>query len=191
MEDSDEKYVGPGTVTLAQVKANVEYKTDQVLNESKRQLLGGCLVKTSPDDQTGFMLKKETIFYVDTDAMREVGDTTQANHIDAQKSVMLDARASANKAFDEALQLVDPDTGAKAIKVLNHAKEVIYYNNFNNYNVHADHSSQGMNSQSELELSWAKAKLASQLADGSFKKELDARVSGGMSVVCEVQSLVR
>lgn len=191
MEDNDEKYVGRGTVTLAQVETGIELKTDNVLTESKHQLVGGCLDEVSHVDQTGFMPKKETIFYVDTDAMREAGNISQANHLDAQKNVMLEARASANKAFDEALKLVAPDTATKAIQVLNHAKELVYYNNFNNYQQHADHSSQGISSQSELELSWIKTKLATQLADGSFKREIDAREQSGASMVCEDHSLVR
>jgi hypothetical protein len=191
MEDNDEKYVGRGTVTLAQVESGIELKTDNVLTESKHQLVGGCLDEVSPVDQTGFMLKKETIFYVDTDAMREAGNISQANHLDAQKNVMLEARASANKAFDEALKLVAPDTAEKAIQVLNHAKELVYYNNFNNYQQHADRTSLGISSQSELELSWVKTKLAAQLADGSFKREIDAREQAGATMVCEDHSLVR
>lgn len=191
MQENDEKYVGRGTVSLAQVNSSVENKTDKVLNESKRQLAGGCLAEMPAVDKTGFMSKKETIFYVDTDAMRDAGNATQANHLDAQKYVMLEARASANKAFDEALKMVDQGTASKAIQVLNHAKEIVYYNNFNNYHQYADHTSQGINSQSELELSWLKTKLASQLADGSFKREIDAREQNGSTVLCEDKSLVR
>jgi len=123
--------------------------------------------------------------------MRSAGSLIQAHNIEAQKNVMLDARLAANKAFDSALKLVDQDTGVKAVQVLNHAKEAIYYNNFNNYHHQADHSAMGINSQSELELSWVKAKLATQLADGSFKREMDARELSGPSLVCEDNSLVR
>lgn len=191
MAEDDKTIIGPGNVTLGQVRANIERKSFEVLSDSVRHLVGGCLADTPTQDQTGYMPKKETIFYVDTDAMREVGNVKQANNIDAQKNVMLEARATANNAFDAALNKVDAQTGAKALQVLNYAKEVIYYNNYNNYHTHADRSLQGMNSQSELELSWVKTKLASQLADGSFKKELDALDHSGMSIICEDNSLVR
>lgn len=191
MEDADEKYVGHGAVSLGQIEANIERKINNVLNESKRQLVGGCLGEVSTIDETGFMHKKETIFYVNTDAMREAGITKQAEGIDAQKNVMLDARASANKAFEVALKMVDADIGAKAIQVLNYAKQVVYYNNANNYHQHADHTERGMNSQSELDVSWVKTKLASQLVDGSFQREIAAREVSGVSMVCEDHSLVR
>jgi len=191
MAEDDKTIIGPGNITSGQSRANIERKSFEVLSDSMRHLAGGCLADTPTQDQTVYMSKKETIFYVDTDAMREVGNVKQAENIDAQKNVMLDARATANKAFDAALNNVDEQTGAKALQVLNYAKEVIYYNNFNNYHTHADRSAQGMNSQSELELSWVKNKLASQLADGSFKRELEAMDRSGMSIVCEDHSLVR
>ncbi|WP_047550679.1 hypothetical protein [Methylotenera sp. G11] len=189
--DNEEKIIGPGTIILGEVQAGLEAKISDVLDAGKRQLVGGCLEGTPAEDDTKFMLKKETIFYVNTDALKEAGSIKMADTINAKKNLMLDARSSANKAFDEALKMVDQATGSKAIQVLNYVKEVVYYNNFNNYHQHADHTSQGINSQSELELSWVKAKLASQLADGSFKREIDAREKSGMAMVCEDHSLVK
>lgn len=191
MAGSNETVMGPGHITLGQAQEHVDDKINAVLTESKRQLARGCLQETPVTDQTTFMPKKETIFYVDTDAMREAGADAQAKNIDAQKATMLDARASANKAFDAALSAVDQDTADKAVKVLNHAKEVIYQRNFNDYHVHADHSNRGIASQSELETSWVKTVLAAQLTDGSFKREIEAREANGFPVVCEDNSLVK
>ena len=191
MEQNDEKIVGPGAITLGEIKTHLDNKISGLLDESKRQLSGGCLEGTSTEDHTTFMLKKETIFNVDMDAFRATGSEKIADAIEAKRNLMLEARASANKAFDEALKTVDPETGKKAIQVLNHAKEAVYYNTYNNYGIHADRTAMGMNSQSELELSWVKTKLAEQLADGSFKRELDAREISGMAMVCEDHTLVR
>jgi len=70
MSDYDEKVVGPGHITSGQVNAAVDNKVNAVLDDSKNQLDSGCLVNVPKTDQTEFMSKKETIFYIDTDAMR-------------------------------------------------------------------------------------------------------------------------
>lgn len=186
-----DQVVGRGHITRGQVADGVDEKINTILDESKRQLAGGCLQETATTDQTRTIPKKETIFYMDTDAMRAVGDATRANHIENQKSLMLEDRGNANKAFERALSMVDQETADKAIQVLNHAKEAIYYRNFNNYHHQADHSSIGIASQSEMELSWVKSALAAQIADGSFKRAMDARTAHGLPVVCEDTSLVR
>jgi len=186
-----DQVVGRGHITHGQVEDAVSDKIDVVLRESKRQLAGGCLQEIATKDQTATIPKKETIFYIDTDAMREAGGATQAKNIEDQKNLMLEGRRNANKAFEQALSMVDQATADQAIKVLNYAKEDIYYRNFNNYHQHADHSERGIASQSEMELSWVKLALAEQVANGSFKREIDAKVARGMPVVCEDNSLVR
>jgi hypothetical protein len=191
-EITDNTKAGRGGVTLADVNANVQQKLAEVLTESKRQLVGGCLANTPLDDQTQYMSKKGTVFYIDTNALRASGVDALANNVEAMQNMMLEARKSANMAFDAALQVVDADTAAKAVQVLNHAKEAIYYREYNNYHQQVSNSpASDKNSRAELEVSWAKAALAVQVADGSFKREIDARLQNGLPVVCEDNSLVR
>lgn len=191
-EITDNAIAGRGGVTLADVNANVQQKLAEVLTESKRQLVGGCLDNAPLGDQTQYMSKKGTVFYIDTNALRASGVDALANNVEAMQNTMLEARKSANMAFDAALQAVDPETAAKAVQVLNHAKEAIYYREYNNYHQQVSNSPvSDKNSRAELEVSWAKAALAAQVADGSFKREIDARLQNGLPVVCEDNSLVR
>ena len=192
MADDNAIVMGRGNITLADVKVNLERKIAEVLTESKHLLAGDCLANTPIEDQTQYMPKKSTVFYIDTNALRESGVDALANNVEAQQNTMLTARKSANMAFDAALQTVDPETGAKAVQVLNHAKEAIYFRAYNNYHQPVSNSpAYDTNSRAELEVSWAKAALAAQLADGSFKREIDARQLHGLPVVCEDNSLVR
>jgi hypothetical protein len=191
-ETADNVIVGRGGVTAADVNEKIDEKLAEVLTESKRQLVGGCLANTPLDDQTQYMSKKGTVFYIDTNALRASGVDALANNVEAMQNTMLEARKSANMAFDAALQVVDADTAAKAVQVLNHAKEAIYYREYNNYHQQVSNSpASDKNSRAELEVSWAKAALAVQVADGSFKREIDARLQNGLPVVCEDNSLVR
>jgi hypothetical protein len=170
----------------------MEKKLAEVLIESKHLLAGNCLANTPIEDQTQYMPKKSTVFYIDTNALRESGVDALANNVEARQNKMLAARKSANMAFDAALQAVDPETAAKAVQVLNHAKEAIYFREYNNYHQQVSNSpASDKNSRAELEVSWAKAALAEQLANGGFRREIDARLLNGLPVVCEDNSLVR
>jgi hypothetical protein len=192
-ENADNAIVmGRGNITLADVNANMEKKLAEVLIESKHLLAGNCLANTPIEDQTQYMPKKSTVFYIDTNALRESGVDALANNVEARQNKMLAARKSANMAFDAALQAVDPETAAKAVQVLNHAKEAIYFREYNNYHQQVSNSpASDKNSRAELEVSWAKAALAEQLANGGFRREIDARLLNGLPVVCEDNSLVR
>lgn len=191
-ENTANTVVGRGYVTLDDAKENLQQKLDSVLADSKRQLIGGCLTETSLEDQTRYMPKKGTVFYIDTNALRASGADTTANNIEAQQNTMLSARKDANLAFDEALRMVDAKTADMAVQVLNHAKETIYYREYNNYHQQVSHSPDyDKNSRAELDVSRVKATLAEQLANGSFKREMDARQLNGLPVVCEDNSLVR
>lgn len=189
--EQDDQIVGRGNVTLGQVKANAERKMNDVLGESIHKLAGGCLKDMPETDQTNFIPKKETIFYLDTEAMRAVGNEDGAKNTEAWESQILEDRKSANKAFETALTQVDQVTAVKAIQVLNYAKEMVYYKNFNNFNAHAHHDMLGINTQSEADLSSVKSQLASQLTDGSFQREIAAREHSHVVMVCEDKSVVR
>lgn len=189
--EQDEQIVGRGNVTLGQVKANAEHKMNEVLGESIHKLAGGCLKEMPETDQTHFIPKKETIFYLDTEAMRAVGNEDGAKNTEAWANQILEDRKAANKAFDMALTQVDEATAVKAIQVLNYAKEMVYYNNFNNLNAHAYHDTMRINTQSEADLSSIKSRLASQLTDGSFQREITARENSHAAMVCEDNSIVR
>jgi hypothetical protein len=164
----------------------IEQQLKNVIRDATNKAADACLPTGSAQDNTVYMSKRGTVFFIDTTVLAAHGNPKLAKQVEQEQQHLLIDRRKANHEFDQALLNVDEIKRNHAVNALNYIKERLYFDTYNlpGFQIH-DSPAYTLNSLAESRLSQAKLILAQQLSDGTFADNLYKMANNGMQTPCE------